>query len=121
MVSTYAVEVGYNSDHCYDSVWEELQVAVANIRKDPSVIVKEVLRLEETPDLVTIKEILPLYESEVDLTMVVKHENDNQRVIQFASGGDPMRSAKESCRRAVCRLLLEHMHRKKMEVNIVVG
>jgi len=120
MVSTYAVEVGYNSGHAYDEVWDELQSAVANIRNDPSAIVREVLRLEETPDLVAIEGILHLYESETDLTMMVKNEEDNRRVIQFASGGDPMRSAKESCRRAVCRLLLEHMHRKKMEVNIIV-
>lgn len=122
MVSVYRVDVGYNSNFSREEVWEELKAAVAIIRRDPTAIRREVIRLEQTPDLLSIEKILPFYADDIDLTLKIKEEEDTQgpHVMQFASGGDPMRDAKESCRRAVCRLLLEHMHRKKMEVNIFV-
>jgi hypothetical protein len=124
MVSCYRIQVGYNAQHQADEVWGEIKNAVDAIQADPSRIVCEVFRLEPNANRELIEEVSSLYRKPViDQTIQIvelgidKHE---RWIGQTASGSDPGRDAKESCRRAVCRLVMEELHRKKMEVDIVV-
>ena len=120
MVTTYRIEPGYNSAQSRDEVWETLKQVVANIQRQPALIEVEVRRLETRTNKALIEEYAACYKPPVeDLTIQVL--DDEEAVIQSASGGGPSRDAKESCRRAFCRLVLQAMHERKMEVNIIVG
>lgn len=121
MVTQYSIEVGYNSGNTCDEVWDALKQVVIAIQDEPQRIIDEVLRLEPTTDLQRLKEFAVCYCRPVeDLTIKVIEDETGQYISQFASGGGDDRRMKESCRRAFCRLVLEDMHRKRMEVNIVV-
>ena len=122
MTTSYAIEVGYNSCKQRSEVWESLKNAVAKIQANPQQLFAEVLKFEPDANLQQIEEVIARYEAPVtDLTLKLVEKEDHQAVVQLASGGDPYRTAKESCRRAFCRLILYEMHRQKMEVNIVVS
>lgn len=99
--------------------------ALDALQERPELIVAEVLRLEPHRDRDTLEEYAASYRKPVkDLTVRVDRdeERDNLPVIvQLASGGEPGRSVKESLRRAVCRLIMQHCHRNAMEVSISVG
>jgi hypothetical protein len=122
MVTSYSIEVGYNSGKQPDEVWEALKNAVAKIQANPQQLFAEVLQCEPDANLQMIEEIIDCYKAPItDLTLKIVESEDRHSVWQWASGGDPYRGAKESCRRAFCRLILYEMHRQKMEVNIVVS
>lgn len=120
MVTTYRIETGYNSAHQNDEVWAALKQVVSTIQLNPALIEAEVLRLEPTANKALVEEIAALYKPPVhDLTIKVL-EVDDQAVLQSASGGGVYRDAKESCRRAFCRLVIEEMHKRKMEISLIV-
>jgi hypothetical protein len=122
MVTSYSIEVGYNSGKQPDEVWEALKNAVAKIQANPQQLFVEILQFEPDANLQMIEEIVGNYKAPVnDLTLKVVEKEGFQAVWQWASGGEPYRGAKESCRRAFCRLILYEMHQQKMEVNIVVS
>lgn len=120
MVTTYRIEPGYNSAHTNDEVWAALKQVVANIQQQPALIEVEVLRLEPGANKALIEEIAKCYKQPVE-DLTIKVLDDDEAVMQSASGGGAYRDAKESCRRAFCRLVLQAMHQRKMEVNIIVG
>jgi hypothetical protein len=122
MATYYRIEVGYNSGNDRDEVWDTIKQVVSEIQDNPRRIVDEVLRLEPNANCEFITDVAERYHRPVqDLTIKVIEGEDGRWIGQSASGGEPGRDAKESCRRAVCRLVLEEMHRRKMEINIVVS
>jgi hypothetical protein len=121
VVTQYRIEVGYNSSKDRDEVWEALKQVVIAIQDQPQRIIDEVLRIEPTANLERLKEFAVCYCRPVeDLTIKVIEDETGRYISQLASGGGSARDMKESCRRAFCRLVLEDMHRKKMEIKIVV-
>jgi hypothetical protein len=121
MATYYRIQDGYNSCHFPDKVWDTIVEVVESIQENPQRIIDEVLRLETDADRELIEEVAECYRKPVqDLTITVVESVDGRWIGQLASGGELGRSAKESCRRAVCRLVLEEMHRRKMEVSIIV-
>ena len=124
-MTSYRIEVGYNSAQATDEVGEYMLAALDALQESPQLIVTEVLRLEPHRDRELLEEYAASYRKPVeDLTVRVDHdqERDNLPVIvQLASGGEPGRSVKEALRRAVCRLVMDHCHRHAMEVSISVG
>ena len=122
MATYYKIEDGYNSGNDRDEVWDTIKQVVSEIQDNPRRIVDEVLRLEPNANCEFITDVAECYCKPVqDLTIKVIEGEDGRWIGQSASGGEPARDAKESCRRAVCRLVLEGMHRRKMEINIVVS
>jgi hypothetical protein len=122
MATYYRIEDGYNSGNDRDEVWDTIKQVVDEIQGNTQRIIDEVFRLEPDADRELIEEVAGCYRKPVqDLTIKVVEGEDGRWIGQSASGGEPGRDAKESCRRAVCRLVLEEMHRRKMEVNIIVG
>jgi hypothetical protein len=123
MSTYYRIEKGYSSDNDRDEVWDDtIKQVVDAIQDNTQRIIDEVFRLEPDADCELIAEVAGYYCKPVqDLTIEVVEGDDGRWIGQSASGGEPGRAAKESCRRAVCRLVLEEMHRRKMEVNIIVG
>lgn len=131
----YLIEVGYNSSHHKEEVGEELVKVVREICKNPNLIYDEVLRIEKHPKdgiLKDLQEHTNHYKDCDDLTIRiynkynpeemshVEEEDFTPYICQTASSGTGFRGIKEQCRRAVCRLLLNHMHSKGMEINIIV-
>jgi len=124
-MTSYRIEVGYNSAQDLPEVAEYMLGALDAIQERPELIVAEVLRLEPTMDRETLEEYAACYRKPVN-DMTVRVDQDEERenlpiIVQLASGGEPGRSVKESLRRAVCRLVMEHCHRNAMEVSISVG
>ena len=124
-MTSYRIEVGYNSAQDLPEVAEYMIGALDALQERPELIVAEVLRLEPTMDRETLEEYAASYRKPVnDLTVRVDEDAERQNlpiIVQLASGGEPGRSVKESLRRAVCRLVMEHCHRNTMEVSIHVG
>ena len=124
----YYLEIGYNSGYSSnEEAWANLKSAAELLRTDPGRIFREVKRLEPEIDDTLLQECAEAYDGR-DLSMTIVDEQAPERlqdapnyIRQFASGGGAYRSVKEACRRAVCRILIEEMHRKKMEVNMRVS
>ena len=131
----YLIEVGYNSSHHKEDVGDELIIAINEIRKSPNLIYDEVLRIEKKPEdgtLEDLKKHTDHYKDCDDLTIRIRDKYDPKimsntdptgftpYIDQTASSGNGFRGIKEQCRRAVCRLLLNWMHSKGMEINIIV-
>lgn len=119
-MTSYLLEVGYNSSFGREEAEEKLKIAVDKLRNDPDRLIAEVRRLDGDlePDCdVPFAEYARLYSSDEDLT--IRHDGEH-RYIQMASGGGIGRSIKEAFRRAFCRLILEDMHREGVEINIGV-
>ncbi len=133
----YLIEVGYNSSHHKEEVGEELLRVIKDIRENPNLIYDKVLRIEKCPEdgtLTDLRKHTDYYKDCDDLTITIhdkydpntmmsniaEEEDFTPYICQTASSGNVFRGIKEQCRRAVCRLVLEKMHSKGMEVNIIV-
>jgi uncharacterized protein YabN with tetrapyrrole methylase and pyrophosphatase domain len=122
MATSYRLVDGYNSGHDRDDVWVELQKVVEELRKDTDRIVREVLRLEPDQNEKEIGNLAMYYmPPTLDATLTVKDTEDFRGVMQLASGGGSARDRKESVRRAFCRLVIEEMHKRKMEISFIVA
>lgn len=121
MATLYTIEVGYNPVQDNGEVWKKLVEVCSHFQNNPSLIAKEALRLEPTLNVDNVNACADCYLPPVtDLTIVFFH-GDKMCVTQSASGSGVARDVKEACRRAFCRLVIEQMHRFRMEVNLVVG
>ena len=129
----YYIDVGYNSGYDREEVWIELKKLVISICKNPEILKEEIKR---EVDINIPDEFIESYRWPCkDLTIQIKEENtgtdeEKKYIQQYASGGnidfinnkfDNVRSYKEICRRAFCRLVLLKMHKKGMEINIYVA
>lgn len=122
MVTFYRIEPGYNSGHEDSEVWAEIKKAVAMLRTNTSLIIDEVMQIEPNANRTRIAEMASQYGMSVkDLTIGVIDADDSGHLIQLASGYGIDRDAKESCRRAVCRIIMRELHKKQMEVSVTVS
>lgn len=121
----YYIEIGYLSGYSgpadLDQAWDSLKNVVAILREQPANIVGEAMRVEGG----SLRKLLPFAERYhpkfTDGTIEV---NDAERQItQLASSGngDAARVVKEQVRRAFCRLVIQEMHRRGIEVNLCVA
>ena len=111
MATTYSIEAGYNSMHDRDDVWNNIKQVFAEIQDNTKQIGDEVLRLEPNANPEMILDAAERYKRPViDATVRIIDNEELQAIIQITSGIGPWRKAKESCRRAVCRLVLNEMH-----------
>lgn len=125
MPTVYRIEVGRNPVLRDDLVWYTLLDVVGAICDNRNCIVTEVLDVERVEDVAMLREMVARYERPIqDLTLrVVEIASDGRwvrAIDQFASGEGPEERVKRQCRRAVCRLILRHMHSKGMEVCLSV-
>lgn len=125
-MTSYHIEVGYNSTHSKPAVGRRLIEVVEDLQALPEKIGAEVIRIEPNLNPVRLRDFTESYRIPVqDLTLKISEDCERENlpvVTQLASsgsGGDT-REYKEACRRAVCRLVLEAMHREGMEINISV-
>jgi len=127
----YHITIGYLSGADKGEAWEVLKREVAELCAEPAIIAHELLR--HGMDVNRVREYAEAYRSfspetgrTEDSTLVIKErdlddEESEPQVMQLASGGGRSRTLKEATRRAVCRLLLERMHRRGIEININVA
>ena len=132
----YHITIGYNSGHHKEEVWEELKNIVNLIRNNPQQIAEELLAVEkfgpnyclptnsvESVDEDTIREFAQYYKKATDATLQILEDEDIEKcqIMQLASSGGGYRDLKEQLRRAFCRVVLREMHKRGMEVNIIVS
>lgn len=115
---------GYSTNSCRDEAWKILVETAERIREDREAIIAETLRLEPNLDREHIAESAECFSKktrDATLTIInkVTTENDDRGIMLLAGGG--CRGDKESTRRAFCRLVIEAMHRKKIEVCLSVS
>ena len=114
----YHISIGYQSSSDKDDAKQALLEVVDGICKYPMQIVYEARRLgDAVPDEYAESYSKPWADASIS---IIDKEGDFQ-VMQLASGGGIERGYKEAMRRAFCRLVLEAMHKKKMEININVS
>lgn len=124
MATSYTIEVGYNSAYDKAEVGEKLRAVVANLQSTPQRIVDEVRRLDPSIRPDDLESFAESYRAPVeDLTCRIVDDEETKlpRVHQCASGGGTSRELKEICRRAFARLVLDEMHRARMDVSFFVS
>ena len=123
IMTAYTISVGYNSGHKKSDVSKTLINVVDEIRDDPERIEREIARVEGSAYSSMLVDYCECYRKpEKDLTIVINQDEDKLAlIIQYASGSGSGREVKERCRRAFCRLVIEEMHRRGMEVCLIVG
>lgn len=117
----YYVSVGYNPMFTSKAVEDKLREVVLEICADPERIIREVWTME---GISISPEFAKSYQRpwKDDTIKFIEAQGDSPfQVMQLASGSDPERSKKESMRRAFCRLVMEEMHKSRMEVSIIVA
>lgn len=119
----YTITLGYSSIFKPEDTWPKLRAAVLDLMAHPEKIGAEVLRIEPERDPERLKDFTAMYAPPIeDLTLkIIEGGEDGPRIYQSASGGGESRDYKEACRRAVCRLVMEAMHREQIEVNVTVS
>jgi len=119
----YTITVGYNSGHSREDVGRELLAFIEALRSSPQTLINEVERLEPGlagPELLA--EYAASYGPEsTDLTLRIDTADGLPVIRQSASGGGQSRDLKEAFRRAFCRLVMEAMHKLRMEISINVA
>lgn len=137
----YYLEIGYNSglnDQHKALAFGTMVGVFMNLVNDPDRVTREVLRIEPGADVALVAKCAEWYghpeRPKEDLTFKVVEKDTRHPEIsaleavefrpfiqQYASGGGAERGARESVRRAFCRLVIEDMHRLKVEVNLRVS
>ncbi len=125
MMSThYVISVGYNAKFAPAVVWEELTRTVSELCENPQLIVDEAFAVDQWADRELLEEVAELYRhtdyTRRDAPVRILDDDMGLRLVQYASGRAPYRTAKEACRRAFCRLVMRAMHARGMEININV-
>lgn len=135
MCTGYHLRVGYCSgssgEHDAYKNWQMLVQLVGEIRDQPGMIIKEVERVGDQDKhdgtlLWSAAEDMSTAAAEAgsQACMVIDDPPGGGRdreVLLMASGGKPGRAAKEAVRRAFCRVVIEEMHRRGIEVSLVVA
>lgn len=125
MATSYSISIGYVSGYGFqgdaDERWRVLVDAVQNIREDYRAILREVSRIEPQ-DLQPLMDYAKAYASErEDLTLrIVDTEINGERCRYIAQCASGDRTEKEVVRRAFCRLVIDAMHARGVEVNLNV-
>lgn len=123
----YHITIGYNSAGDRRKAFETLKAVVQDIRTDSERLIREVWREKQYPhqrDRETLKEYAEMYllpARDHTLTIIEPHDDEPGQIMQLASGGGESRDIKEELRRAFSRLVILEMHRRGIEVNLVVA
>ncbi len=126
----YRIEIGYNSAGPTGAeAWESLKAVALEICGNVAAIAVEVTRLEPSYTIDELHGFVMAYADREDLTVTFHdepawHEDVSEfkpYISQLASGGGASREVKEACRRAFCRMVIEAMHRRRIEVNLRVS
>lgn len=120
-MTSYRIEIGYNSAHSTDAVEQKLRMVTEEICRHPELILKEALLREGKVIPSEYGEAYRQPWQDKTIQFLLATEDRSFCVYQMASGGGIEREYKEAMRRAFCRLVIEMMHRKGMEVTMVVG
>jgi len=132
-VTGYYLQLGYNSSlgaPQQRNAWGTLKAVFTNVIGDPDRVLAEVTRIEPGALTQSIRDMAAWYASpnrpKDDLSCKIVEQDPTDEssiahIYQYASGGGSDRGVKESVRRAVCRLVIEDMHRLKIEVNFRVS
>ena len=124
-MTSYILEVGYNSCNNKEDVSDELKKVAIEICEQWTEISDEA-SLMSSPYYKSLFEYAESYgtcgeDGTNDLTLKIdKDEEGLYYLRQAASGGGESREVKEHLRRAFCRLVIREMHKKGMEVNLRV-
>lgn len=120
----YYISVGYNARagaSVKAGLWQELKEAALDLCEHYERIALEAHRLESGYSVAALAEYAELYHSRADATIQFLEPPDEEpQIMQLASGGGLGRDMKEALRRAFARLLIQEMHKKRIEVNLVV-
>lgn len=118
----YTLTAGYQSGGNKADAWQRLKQTALRLCETPDAIAAEVERLE--PGRYSGEEraeYAAAYALRQDLTITFRDDPDDPAIHQSASGGGRGRELKEAMRRAFCRLVIEAMHRERIEVNMIVA
>jgi len=124
----YHISIGYNSTLTHieraGMTWEALKEVVAELRSQPNLIVGEVQR--ERSNLAEphiLLDYAAAYQDGIDKTLNIIEATDDRpaEIMQLASGSGDGRDIKEAMRRAFCRLVIFEMHKRGIEVNLIVA
>lgn len=121
MATYYTVRVGYNAEHKNSEVGKILIEEAKRICSYPHLIVGEAA-VGEGKELDF--DFAESFKNQTDLTITFKEYSqvsESNQVIMACSGGGYSRIQKAIARRAFCRLLIEAMHKKGMEVCLNVA
>ena len=126
MGTAYTITIGYLSGYSYggdkDDAWDELVQCVEALREQPERLVAEARRLNapETCNYgcCTLENVAETYRAAFTHGNPLTINYDQRYIMQMATGD---RAQKEHVRRAFCRLLIEEMHRKGIEVCLTVS
>ena len=121
-MTSYRIEVGYNSNHPREEVGAYMLKGLDAICNDPLHIVDEALDFQPHLDREVLEEYCQSYRNPQDLTVMVRTDEETglPTITQLSSGGGESREIKEALRRAACRLIMNHCHRNGMEVSVIV-
>lgn len=121
----YRISIGYNSRaglRVREGLWAELKKAALSLCAHPERIAEEVRLFEPSYSEVELEEYERAYQESRDLTvMFYERPEEEPYIMQLASGGGIGRDIKEACRRAFARLIIQEMHRKRIEIDLVVA
>lgn len=134
-VTGYHIRIGYNSALNADekrAAFETLKEVVASLRDDTDRLVREVKHesvawsdpARAAIDDALLREYAEVYRPparDATLTIIEPIGDEPGQIMQLASGGGEAREVKERLRRAFSRLVILEMHRRGIEVNLVVA
>lgn len=134
----YYISIGYLSGYSYPAdraqAWTELKAVVSQIRNRTVTIAEEVMRVEvhrKQADKEIARRAAERFDSKKGLTsfsVVEPHQEASGAIVSgtivlvssVEDGDARLFSIRESARRAFCRLVINEMHRRGIEVNLEV-
>lgn len=126
MATGYSIQIGYMSGDAYDGaagsdLYTTLRSALENIVNSPDKVLSEILRIGDSfgpiPDYDPV-EWIQIYLSSAWHPGL---DDSDRSLFISASGSGESRDLKEKVARAVCRMIMEAMHQRGIEVSIMVG
>ena len=120
----YHVRVGYNSSGDPAHQWESLKNALIVVKANPAMLLNEINRCngDLTRSLEHWQWVRTIVTGLAEDSSVRPIDNDEDpQIYMTASGGGEQRQAREAVCRAVCRILMELMHRRNVEISVVVA
>ena len=129
----YHISLGYNGAihngyDTYDEMWEVLKRKTREICDRPQAIIAETRSLGNAPETCddgccNLDTYADFYAKSFSayghpITIIESGEEENRQIMQLASTGDDI---KYCVRRAFVRLLIEAMHKEKIEVSVSVA
>lgn len=120
----YHIRIGYNARVVSDDdAWQTLKDVVAAVRLDAEGLMGEALRERSDAPWALLAAIAAVYadppDGDATLTIIEPEGDRPGEILQLASGSG--RAVRELMRRAFCRCVILAMHRRGIEVSLVVA